>query len=78
MFEYTVLNCSFTADYDGALSTLTEITNLIVEKPQLTGGTRPIGIYSDTMAKTEISKVLLLLLLQVNIFTWLLNIWMNQ
>lgn len=51
-----------TSDYDSALVTLTEISSIIHK--MASGTTKLIGVYSDLLAKCEISRVLLLLLLQ--------------
>lgn len=52
-------------DFEGALSTLTEMNYLAQERGILTSdGQQPIGAFSDILAACEISRILLLLLLQ--------------
>ncbi|KAJ8319451.1 hypothetical protein KUTeg_004542, partial [Tegillarca granosa] len=52
-------------DYDGALGVLTEMAYLAQERggSSITG--KPIGAYCDVLARCEISRVLLLMLLQM-------------
>lgn len=52
-------------DYDGALAVLTEMQLLAQEKGlHLPGTSIPVGAFADVMARCEISRVLLLMLLQ--------------
>lgn len=52
-------------DYEGALSSLTEMNYLAQERGVTTSdGLQPIGAFSDILARCEVSRVLLLLLLQ--------------
>lgn len=54
-----------TADYDGALSTFTEMY-IIADRKSFSGnGGRVVGVFSDILARCEVTRVLLLLLLQV-------------
>uniref|UniRef100_A0A668AZX1 Coagulation factor VIII associated n=1 Tax=Myripristis murdjan TaxID=586833 RepID=A0A668AZX1_9TELE len=54
-----------TRDYDGALSVLTEMQLLCQERGLLLPGTStPVGAFLDIVAKCEISRVLLLMLLE--------------
>uniref|UniRef100_A0A3B3U635 Coagulation factor VIII associated n=1 Tax=Poecilia latipinna TaxID=48699 RepID=A0A3B3U635_9TELE len=54
-----------TRDYDGALSVFTEMQLMCQERGlQLPGTTSPIGAFLDIVAKCEISRVLLLMLLE--------------
>uniref|UniRef100_A0A3P9KIA0 Zgc:101679 n=1 Tax=Oryzias latipes TaxID=8090 RepID=A0A3P9KIA0_ORYLA len=54
-----------TRDYDGALSVFTEMQLLCQEKGlQLPGSSTPVGAFLDIAAKCEISRVLLLMLLE--------------
>uniref|UniRef100_A0A3P9HEU7 Zgc:101679 n=1 Tax=Oryzias latipes TaxID=8090 RepID=A0A3P9HEU7_ORYLA len=54
-----------TRDYDGALSVFTEMQLLCQEKGlQLPGSSTPVGAFLDIVAKCEISRVLLLMLLE--------------
>ncbi|XP_061585946.1 40-kDa huntingtin-associated protein-like [Cololabis saira] len=54
-----------TRDYDGALSVFTEMQLMCQEKGlQLPGTTTPVGAFLDIVAKCEISRVLLLMLLE--------------
>uniref|UniRef100_A0A8C7PNL8 Coagulation factor VIII associated n=1 Tax=Oncorhynchus mykiss TaxID=8022 RepID=A0A8C7PNL8_ONCMY len=54
-----------TRDYDGALSVLTEIQLMCQERGlQLPGTSTPVGAFLDIVAKCEISRVLLLMLLE--------------
>lgn len=52
-----------TGDYDGALSVLTEINSIAGDKGGGTNG-RIIGVFSSILAQVEVTRVLLLLLLQ--------------
>ncbi|KAM3622675.1 uncharacterized protein V6R79_001789 [Siganus canaliculatus] len=52
-------------DYDGALSVFTEMQLMCQEKGlQLPGTSTPVGAFLDIVAKCEISRVLLLMLLE--------------
>uniref|UniRef100_A0A6Q2X515 Factor VIII intron 22 protein n=1 Tax=Esox lucius TaxID=8010 RepID=A0A6Q2X515_ESOLU len=54
-----------TRDYDGALAVLTEMQLLCQERGlQLPGSNTPVGAFLDIVAKCEISRVLLLMLLE--------------
>uniref|UniRef100_A0A3B3Y7Q7 Factor VIII intron 22 protein n=1 Tax=Poecilia mexicana TaxID=48701 RepID=A0A3B3Y7Q7_9TELE len=54
-----------TRDYDGALSVFTEMQLMCQERGlHLPGTTSPIGAFLDIVAKCEISRVLLLMLLE--------------
>ncbi|XP_042166675.1 40-kDa huntingtin-associated protein isoform X2 [Oncorhynchus tshawytscha] len=54
-----------TRDYDGALSVLTEMQLMCQERGlQLPGTSTPVGAFLDIVAKCEISRVLLLMLLE--------------
>uniref|UniRef100_A0A669BWU3 Coagulation factor VIII associated n=1 Tax=Oreochromis niloticus TaxID=8128 RepID=A0A669BWU3_ORENI len=54
-----------TRDYDGALSVFTEMQLICQEKGlQLPGSITPVGAFLDIVAKCEISRVLLLMLLE--------------
>jgi len=53
-----------TRNYEGALSVLTEMAYLCHERGGSPHGGRPIGAYCDLLAKCEVDRVLLLLLLQ--------------
>ena len=53
-------------DYDGALGVLTEMEYLAQERGSSGQGGRPIGAFSDVLANCQVSRVLLLMLLQVN------------
>uniref|UniRef100_A0A672FQM1 Factor VIII intron 22 protein-like n=1 Tax=Salarias fasciatus TaxID=181472 RepID=A0A672FQM1_SALFA len=54
-----------TRDYDGALSVFTEMQLMCQERGlQLPGTTTPVGAFLDIVAKCEISRVLLLMLLE--------------
>uniref|UniRef100_A0A8C7JGP3 Coagulation factor VIII associated n=1 Tax=Oncorhynchus kisutch TaxID=8019 RepID=A0A8C7JGP3_ONCKI len=56
-----------TRDYDGALSVLTEMQLMCQERGlQLPGTSTPVGAFLDIVAKCEISRVLLLMLLEVS------------
>lgn len=60
-----VASCKIeTKDYDGALGVFTEMAYLAQERggSSITG--KPIGAYSDILARCEITRVLLLMLLQ--------------
>lgn len=61
------LNCVSqpTGDYDGALTTLTEMEYLVRERGTRDHSGRPLGAYSDILANCEIKRILLLVLLQV-------------
>ncbi|XP_005100168.1 40-kDa huntingtin-associated protein [Aplysia californica] len=51
-------------DYEGALAVLTEMAYLAHERGGSSSTGQPIGAYCDVLAKCEITRVLLLLLLQ--------------
>ncbi|XP_071813220.1 40-kDa huntingtin-associated protein-like isoform X1 [Apostichopus japonicus] len=51
-------------DYDGALTTLTEMEYLVRERGTRNHTGRPLGAYSDILASCEIKRILLLVLLQ--------------
>uniref|UniRef100_A0A3B3ZV80 Uncharacterized protein n=1 Tax=Periophthalmus magnuspinnatus TaxID=409849 RepID=A0A3B3ZV80_9GOBI len=54
-----------TRDYDGALSVFTEMQLICQERGlQLPGTSTPVGAFLDIVAKCEISRVLLLMLLE--------------
>ncbi|XP_074647592.1 40-kDa huntingtin-associated protein-like [Tubulanus polymorphus] len=53
-----------TKDYDGALNTLTEMVQIIHDKGGVTDGGKPMGAFCDFLARAEITRVLLLMLLQ--------------
>uniref|UniRef100_A0A4W6FY55 Coagulation factor VIII associated n=1 Tax=Lates calcarifer TaxID=8187 RepID=A0A4W6FY55_LATCA len=54
-----------TRDYDGALSVFTEMQLMCQERGlQLPGTSTPVGAFLDIVAKCEISRVLLLMLLE--------------
>uniref|UniRef100_A0A8C7QN87 Coagulation factor VIII associated n=1 Tax=Oncorhynchus mykiss TaxID=8022 RepID=A0A8C7QN87_ONCMY len=54
-----------TRDYDGSLSVLTEMQLMCQERGlQLPGTSTPVGAFLDIVAKCEISRVLLLMLLE--------------
>uniref|UniRef100_A0A4W5PEK2 Coagulation factor VIII associated n=1 Tax=Hucho hucho TaxID=62062 RepID=A0A4W5PEK2_9TELE len=54
-----------TRDYDGALAVLTEMQLMCQERGlQLPGTSTPVGAFLDIVAKCEISRVLLLMLLE--------------
>ncbi|GFO02261.1 factor viii intron 22 protein-like [Plakobranchus ocellatus] len=53
-----------TKDYEGALAVLTEMAYLAHERGGSSVTGRPIGAYCDILARCEITRVLLLLLLQ--------------
>ncbi|XP_016089128.1 factor VIII intron 22 protein-like [Sinocyclocheilus grahami] len=54
-----------TRDYDGALAVLSEMQHLCQERGlQLPGTNTPVGAFMDIIAKCEISRVLLLMLLE--------------
>ncbi|KAK7929999.1 hypothetical protein WMY93_006394 [Mugilogobius chulae] len=54
-----------TRDYDGALSVFTEMQLICQERGlQLPGTNTPVGAFLDIVAKCEISRVLLLMLLE--------------
>jgi len=53
-----------TRDYDGALSVLTEMAYLAHERGGSPATGHPLGAYCDILAKCEVNRVLLLLLLQ--------------
>uniref|UniRef100_A0A674EFP1 Coagulation factor VIII associated n=1 Tax=Salmo trutta TaxID=8032 RepID=A0A674EFP1_SALTR len=54
-----------TRDYDGALAVLTEMQLMCQERGlQLPGTSSPVGAFLDIVAKCEISRVLLLMLLE--------------
>ncbi len=62
-----VASCKIeTGDYDGALGVLTEMEYLAQERGSSGLGGRPIGAFSDVLANCQVSRVLLLMLLQVN------------
>ncbi|KAE8611082.1 hypothetical protein XENTR_v10012332 [Xenopus tropicalis] len=62
-----VASCKImTRDYDGALAVFTEMQLLAQEKGLHTpGNSLPVGAFLDIIAKCEVSRVLLLMLLQV-------------
>nr|XP_054762882.1 40-kDa huntingtin-associated protein-like [Lytechinus pictus] len=51
-------------DFDGALAVLTEMEYLVRDRGILGSNNQPIGAFSDILATCEISRVLLLMLLQ--------------
>ncbi|XP_049325347.1 40-kDa huntingtin-associated protein isoform X2 [Astyanax mexicanus] len=54
-----------TRDYDGALAVLSEMQSMCQERGlQLPGANTPVGAFMDIVAKCEISRVLLLMLLE--------------
>uniref|UniRef100_A0A8C1EG91 Coagulation factor VIII associated n=1 Tax=Cyprinus carpio carpio TaxID=630221 RepID=A0A8C1EG91_CYPCA len=54
-----------TRDYDGALAVLSEMQHMCQERGlQLPGTNTPVGAFMDIIAKCEISRVLLLMLLE--------------
>lgn len=55
---------SFTEDYDGALTVLTDMAIMAQERGTASNG-KPLGAFCDIMANCEITRVLLLMLLQV-------------
>ena len=57
-------DCS-TGDFDGALAVLTEMEYLVRDRGIIGSNNLPIGSFSDILASCEISRVLLLMLLQV-------------
>ncbi|XP_033630791.1 40-kDa huntingtin-associated protein-like [Asterias rubens] len=60
-----VASCKIeTGDYDGALGVLTEMEYLAQERGSSGQGGRPIGAFSDVLANCQVSRVLLLMLLQ--------------
>ena len=54
-----------TDDFEGALSVFTEMSYLAQERGGGSNG-KPLGAYCDILARCEITRVLLLMLLQVN------------
>ena len=52
-------------DFDGALAVLTEMEYLVRERGIAGSQGLPMGAFSDILANCEISRVLLLMLLQV-------------
>ena len=60
-FLYTVIS----GDYDGALSTYSDISGIIHKDSHVTGGSKPFGAYSDISAQSDVTRVLLLMYLQV-------------
>ncbi|XP_064604680.1 40-kDa huntingtin-associated protein-like isoform X2 [Liolophura sinensis] len=59
-----VASCKIdTKDYDGALTVLTEMAYLAQERGGSPSG-KPIGAFADILARCEVSRVLLLMLLQ--------------
>ncbi|XP_029655189.1 40-kDa huntingtin-associated protein isoform X1 [Octopus sinensis] len=60
-----VASCKIsTKDYDGALAVLTEMSYLAQERGGSAFSEKPIGAYSDILARCELTRVLLLMLLQ--------------
>lgn len=53
-----------TKDYDGALSVLTEMSYLAQERGGSSCTGQPVGAYCDILARCEVTRVLLLMLLQ--------------
>ena len=53
-------------DYEGALTVLTEMTYLAQERGGNSATGKPMGAYCDILANCEITRVLLLMLLQVS------------
>ncbi|XP_063064953.1 40-kDa huntingtin-associated protein isoform X2 [Engraulis encrasicolus] len=64
--QWEVASCKIlTRDYDGALAVLSEMQLACHERaPLLPGTNTPVGAFTDLMAKCEISRVLLLMLLE--------------
>lgn len=61
----SVASCKIeTKDYDGALGVLTEMAYLAQERGGSSNTGKPIGAYCDVLAHCEITRVLLLMLLQ--------------
>jgi len=59
-----VASCKIdTKDYEGALSVLTEMSYLTQERGSGSSG-KPMGVFSDILARCEVTRVLLLMLLQ--------------
>lgn len=57
-------NCQISVkDYDGALAVMTEMTQIVKDRGGGSNG-KPIGAYADIMAECEITRILLLMLLQ--------------
>lgn len=52
-------------DYEGALSVYTEMMYLAQERGGISSTGRPLGAFCDILANCEVSRVLLLMLLQV-------------
>ncbi|CAE1331097.1 F8A [Acanthosepion pharaonis] len=60
-----VASCKIaTRDYDGALAVLTEMSYLAQERGGTALSSKPVGAYSDILARCEVTRVLLLMLLQ--------------
>ena len=60
-----IVPISYTEDYEGALSVLTEMSYLAQERGVSASTGKPMGAYCDILANCEITRVLLLMLLQV-------------
>ena len=76
LFAYTCI-LMISGDYDGALGVLTEMEYLAQERGSSGQGGRPIGAFSDVLANCQVSRVLLLMLLQVNIHSHV-SIWRKK
>ena len=55
-------------DFEGALSVLTEMSGMVQKGGATGGGSKPMGAYSDIQARCEVTRVLLLMYLQVSEF----------
>lgn len=52
-------------DFQGALSTFTEMSLMILRDSHVTGGSKPFGAYINILARCDVTRILLLMYLQV-------------